>query len=120
METKFQSTYGEKKVTGEWYEPDTSETEPGQEVSIQAVYQRCLRGELIPDNPSVFYEDKVGIMEHEDSDLADLTVISDYLASKVKTGNEEAKSKDGAASSIKQATDEKNLADEVAKESLKA
>jgi hypothetical protein len=115
---KFQTNYDVEPVRGEWYEPGTSETEEGQEVSIKSVYERCLRGEMVPEGRNFYYEDEVGILEHPDSDIADLTVISDYLASKTKTDNEEAKSKDGAVP-IKQAPDEKNFADEAVKESPK-
>lgn len=75
---KFQTNYALEKAVGEWFEPDTSETEEGQAQSVKAVYERCLRGEMVPQGKDFYYEEEVGIMEHPDSDLADITTISDY------------------------------------------
>ena len=48
-EIPFRTQYDLKGYSdNEVYEPDTSETEPGQAVNIESVYRRCMRGEIVP------------------------------------------------------------------------
>ena len=94
--SKFRSITDLKEFSDdEWYEEDTSETEPGQAVDIKSVYLRCLRGEITPVRAGG-YEVKPGMSlddafdtldptQSEGFDLADATAISNHLEGKLKS-----------------------------------
>ena len=55
MDIKFRTITNLKNFSdNEVFEPETSETEPGQAVDIKSVYLRCLRGEISPVRPGGF------------------------------------------------------------------
>ena len=94
----------------EVFEPDTSETEPGQAVNIRSVYERCMRGELPPVGssgsfvvkPGMTVEEAFGTLDPTQSegfDLADATAISNHLNEKLKS-EELSPGKTGVAPSI--------------------
>lgn len=111
---EFQKLTKIDDVKGEWFEPGSSETEEGQSVSVKSIYERCLRGEIVPAGKEFYYEKEVGIMEHPDSDIADVTAVEDYLSSKYSTdGKSDEGSKDGAAPSKASDGREKSEEDDV-------
>lgn len=116
---KFKTMFSKIEVRPEYYEPGTSETEEGQEVSIHSVYERCLRGEMVPNVSGGVYEKQIGFLEHPDSDLADITEAADYLASTVSSDKTEPKSQDGAAPYIASSGQE-NFGDGAVKDSPEA
>ena len=102
--TDFQTFYGKKKVCSERFEPGTSETEPGQEVSIHTVYERCLRGEMVPNSGTAFYEKEIGVLEHPDSDLADVATLTDILTANAQSGKPDTSASTSVDPSISKAS----------------
>lgn len=103
----------------EWFEPDTSETEPGQAINIRAVYERCMRGELAPVR-SGSYDIKKPVSddeafatldptESEDFDLADATAIADELKDKLERAKDLSTTQQGADNS--KSSDARNAVD---------
>lgn len=102
----------------EHYEPDTSETEPGQAVNLKELYYRCERGEILPtvnaggyaididDDGNVVGDideafDKEDLTQKEGFDLADVTAFEQYLKEKAELSTS---SDAGASPAIAQAT----------------
>ena len=109
--TDFQTFYGKKKIVKEVFEPNSSETEPGQEVSIHAVYERCLRGEMVPNNGTSYYEEEIGVLEHPDADLADVTILTDLLAANAEKAKSETSASTSADSHESSATGPSEVTD---------
>lgn len=110
MDIKFRTITNLKNFSdNEVFEPETSETEPGQAVDIKSVYLRCLRGEITPVRPGGFdikpgmtvdeAFDTLDPTQSEGFDLADATVISNHLNEKL-VSEELSPGKTEAASSI--------------------
>lgn len=110
MDIKFRTITNLKNFSdNEVFEPETSETEPGQAVDIKSVYLRCLRGELAPFHsgsfdvkPGMSVDDAFATIDptlSEGFDLADATAISNHINDKLVSG-ELSPGKTGAASSI--------------------
>lgn len=111
---KFQTPYDLDKVSVEHFDPEKdpkaqSMTEPNQAPNIEALYKRCLRGEVIPNRqggydvaPGASFDEAAATLdptESEGFDLADVTAISEAVKSDLSTQQAEAdksKSSDGA------------------------
>lgn len=70
----------------EVYEPNTSLTEPGQDVNIRVLAERCERGELVPLRSGYFVPDQYETLDEaldaavsNDLDLADYTADQEVL-----------------------------------------
>lgn len=99
----------------EFFEPGTSLTEPGQDVNIKSVAERCLRGEIILNRPGQYDVDSkmtideafntFDVTDQEGFDLADATMIVDSIKNDLSPG-QQAKaeptnsSSDGAANPV--------------------
>ena len=85
--SQFDTEY--KYNDDEYFEPDTSETEPGQAIDIKAIYDRCVRGDVLPPiAPPEAYDVKPGMSLDEafstvlpnDLDLTDVDIAQQILA----------------------------------------